>query len=254
MQMFSRLCVSVCACVQSNGWLWKEKGDLAFLPLAIPKMYMNSKCKLLLIICSMAGIICQAFQIISLTCIFSPRGIHSSIYESGTQGSQELNTFALKGRLVSRKAKFEAGASNGFRWPTCRSGSMETVSPAASLVLAELSSIKVETNGCQARKGDARVSSLLSTSGLSSSLLMGLLAEVGSKWFSRPPQWRQNCWLWQRRVWEGSTATGCCLELSQVIFFVHNFLSRPGCMAQPNGRFLLSVHSPAYMTQFVLIL
>lgn len=64
---------------------------------------------------------------------------------------------------------------------------MRTVTLAACLVLAEVSSIKVEINGCQARKGDARVRSLLSTSGLSSSLLTLMLAEVGFKWFPSPP-------------------------------------------------------------------
>lgn len=63
---------------------------------------------------------------------------------------------------------------------------MKTVALAACLVLAEVSSIKVEINGCQARKGDARVPSFLSTSGLSSSLLTLMLAEVAFKWFPSP--------------------------------------------------------------------
>ena len=104
---------------------------------------------------------------------------------NGSQ-SQELNTFDTQCRLVSGKAKVEAGPSTS-RWKVCRRGSMETVPLAAGLVLAEVGSLKVETNGCQARKGGARVSSLPSTSGLSSSLLMGLLAEVGSKWFPCAP-------------------------------------------------------------------
>lgn len=145
-------------------------------------------------------------------------------------------SFAPKCRLVSRKVKFEAGSSIS-RGCSCCSGNVITVPLAACLVLAEVSSIKVETNGCQVRKGDAGVPSLLGTSGLSSFLLTLMLAEIGFKWFPSCLHGDRAVNCGRKEFGRVQQQHGCCLELSQVLF-VHNFLAGPSCMAQPNGRLL----------------